>query len=350
MVPNKESFRDIPLIESHNGRFTVKYENIKSMMENYGYELEDTVGRILESNGINADSIEISISESDAISNIEDIGILNEYGINYKVYPISDRDIISIYTDYMVEEYINSGNENYISLLESPELLLEADDDEDYTYDRKNLNLSYKDKKGYWSLNHDYGEGKATGWYKDPKTGAYNKSDKPVDVTDANFLIKIKRFLTDKPRDTLAKIAARLRETYRKWLLKANQEHDQNKIKWYKQIARRIMQAVDWILQKIEGVKVNYMKRFEKGLQDKFGGQKNLRSITVYHNRLKNSSVDKNEMPKSAYETHWDVEKNGEIVPTSNTVGKIARDLYQRTTEKGRQENQRKINDYYRNK
>ena len=92
------------------------------------------------------------------------------------------------------------------------------------------------------------------------------------------------------------------------------------------------------------------MKRFEKGLQDKFGGQKNLRSITVYHNRLKNSSVDKNEMPKSAYETHWDVEKNGEIVPTSNTVGKIARDLYQRTTEKGRQENQRKINDYYRNK
>lgn len=292
LVPNSESFRDIPLIESHNERFIVKYDYIKGIIEDYGYELEDSINELLETNNLNIDNIELSISESDAISNMEDINILNEYGIEYTIHPISDNHIISKYVDYMVESWLNSGNDEYINLLESPELLLEEDYDKDELYDRSNLDYSYEDKKSMWRANDMAKSGKVDAYYYDPKTKKYSKSDKPVDFTDANFLVKIKRFLTDKPRDFLAKVAARLRETYRKWLIKAKENHGNGNEKWYKRIARRLVQAIDWILRKIEGLRVNYRKRAKRYIEDKFAGQKNLVGVSMTYTGGKDKGAE----------------------------------------------------------
>lgn len=283
-----ESSNDIPLIESQNGKYELQYGYIKDLMETYGYDLDDAINKVLSENGLGINNIEVSILESDALLDLDNIYELNEYGIDYYIHPISDNDIISKYTDYMIEGYINTGNEDYFTLLESPELLLEDRTKEDveeeerkHMYDRQNLNYSYENKKHIWDLDERNKSGKATAYYYDKNTGEYTASKDPYDVTDANFLVKIKRFLTDKPRNFLAKVAARLREAYRKWLIKAKQQHDSGNEKWYKRIARRIMQAVDWILQKIEGLHVNYGNRAKKAIENRFAGQKNLIGVNV---------------------------------------------------------------------
>lgn len=337
-----ESSNDIPLIESQNGKYELQYGYIKDLMETYGYDLDDAINKVLSENGLGINNIEVSILESDALLDLDNIYELNEYGIDYYIHPISDNDIISKYTDYMIEGYINTGNEDYFTLLESPELLLLEEDDDGEMYDRKNLNLSYKDKKGIWSTDSDYGHGRATVYDKDGKQigNAFNP-------TDDNFLIKIKRFLTDKPRDFLAKTAARLREVYRKWLIKANKQHDDGKIKWYKKIARKIMQAVDWILRKIEGLKVNYMKRLGKGLDDKMSRDKNISNIKVFHGKLKSHTVNRNELNNDNFSTNFYRNDRNEAEPTVDTAKKIYMDMMQRSTSEGRKYNNKQVNKYY---
>lgn len=99
-----------------------------------------------------------------------------------------------------------------------------------------------------------------------PDTKEWYASDfKGVEVgKSVNFLVNLKRKLTDAPKNVLAKAAARLREIYRKWLMKANQEHDSGKQAWYKKIARKFMQAVDWIMRKIENMHVNNYERAKR--------------------------------------------------------------------------------------
>ena len=239
LVLRNDSIGNIPLLESSNeNKYNVEYKYIENLMESYGYEIDEVIGELLRENNIDIEQLSISVLESDAIKNIEDVNFFNENRIDYEINPISNNDIISIYVDRLVESWINTGNDEYIALLESPELLLEeTNEDHRYTYDTKNLNLSYKDKQGFFQTNNDYGSGVvATAYDKDGK-----QIGKKFNPADAGFLVKIKRFLTDKPRDVLAKIAARLRETYRKFLLKADKEKEEGKIKWYKNIARKVL-------------------------------------------------------------------------------------------------------------
>ena len=47
-----ESFNDIPLIESQNGKYELQYGYIKDLMETYGYDLDDAINKILNENGL----------------------------------------------------------------------------------------------------------------------------------------------------------------------------------------------------------------------------------------------------------------------------------------------------------
>ena len=67
----------------------------------------------------------------------------------------------------------------------------------------------------------------------------------------------MKKYLINKPKDFLAKMAAKLRNVYKNWLDKANSEANSGNASWYKKIARKIIQTIDWIMQKIENLKSN---------------------------------------------------------------------------------------------
>ena len=313
LVPRNDSIGNIPLLESSNeNKYNVEYKYIDNLMESYGYEIEEAIGELLRENNIDIEQLSISVLESDAIKNIEDMNFFNENEIEYEINPISNNDIMSIYVDRLVESWLDTGNDEYITLLESPELLLEIDDPKDwlkeigrYGYDRDDLSISYEQKKNMWKNNEDYKNGKVTAYYYDGKENKHFMSKNPMDVTDTNFLIKIKRFLTDKPRDFLAKVAARLRETYRKWLIKAKQKYNSGEEKWYKRIVRRIVQAIDWILKKIEGMKVNYKSRIKKDIENKYGNQKDIVGVSVdYKNKGRTSySIDRNGEAIKEYES-----------------------------------------------
>ena len=141
---------------------------------------------------------------------------------------------------------------------------------------RKDLHASYLTKAAGWELQNLL--------YNDTKNRGMNKYEVKdgkitlvgVDPSKPNFLIRLKRMLTDKPRNFIAHVAARLRGIYRKWLLKANNEKDQGKLKWYKNILRLILKGIDFVLSKLEGVHVNYTKRMLKDFRKKNPDLKNI--------------------------------------------------------------------------
>ena len=65
----------------------------------------------------------------------------------------------------------------------------------------------------------------------------------------------MKQYVYNKPREFLAKMAAKLRNVYKQWLAKAQQESNSGKASLIKRIAAKILQAVDYIMKKIQGTK-----------------------------------------------------------------------------------------------
>ena len=82
-----------------------------------------------------------------------------------------------------------------------------------------------------------------------------NNSPAPGDPQDPGFMAKLKRYIIDKPREFLAKMAAKLRNVYKQWLEKAKQESNAGKASFIKRIAAKILQAIDYIMRKIQGTK-----------------------------------------------------------------------------------------------
>ena len=186
----------------------------------------------------------------------------------YVVSPVSESNIACQYTDYMVNAWLESGDDYYLQAIAEAPFTIDSVEKEIDDMDTSDMgdkflkDLTHKERKlirqtGNKALDYAYGSGME---FKD-KDGKTQK----INFNDGNWIVRLKRFLTDKPRTFLANCVSRLRETYRKFLAKANQENDNGKIKWYKQIARKILQAVDWILRKIEGfATINYGKRLQK--------------------------------------------------------------------------------------
>ena len=251
-MPNVSAY-SIPVVA--NDRFNagiVSYEDISRLCENNNIEIVDGIRAVAEANNIDPNDIVVSIDESTIIM---DPYVIDEVH-QYVVQPVSESNIVSQYTDAMVGAWLESGDDFYLEAIGEPELVLEADEEDDRSYSDKNFVSSQDIKR----QSQQYREG-----IKKLKGMSTTVGDKTIKPDDPNFLVKIKRFLTDKPREYLARAVARLRQTYRKFLLRADKENDQNKIKWYKQIARKILQAVDWVLSKIQkAASINYEKRANK--------------------------------------------------------------------------------------
>ena len=246
-MPNVSAY-SIPVVA--NDRFNagiVSYEDLNRLCEDNDIDIIDGIRAVAEANNIDPNDLVVSIDESTIIM---DPYVIDEVH-QYVVQPVSESHIVSQYTDAMVGAWLESGDDFYLEAIGEPELMLEAP----YTpTDQKELGNYYAAARK-----------REKEFYKQSTT----VGDKNIKPDDPNFLVKIKRFLTDKPREYLSRAVARLRHTYAKFLDKANKENDQDKIKWYKQIARKILQAIDWVLRKIQSAAtIHYGARMRKAKSD----------------------------------------------------------------------------------
>lgn len=250
----------IPVVQIDDTNI-IPFNYIDSLSEEYGWDLENTINKVISSNGIDRNNTVICMEEYYAILHPELVDEIESIGESVVLKEINDNDCVSKFVDYCLESYINTDDDSYMELVANPEYLLEWNSEFD-------LDTSYEDKKKAWDADAKL---KGKKW----SASVNFKRNNPLDFSDlldptkvdsettfggrddfkagkAGAIINLKRKLTDAPKNVLAKAAARLREVYRKWLQKANQEHDTGKQAWYKRIARKIMQAVDWIMRKIE--------------------------------------------------------------------------------------------------
>ena len=251
----------VPVIQFNEGTNIIPFDYVDRLSEETGWDLESTLDKVRSVNNIDHDSTVVCMEEYYALLHPELLDYLDAIGESVVLKEINDNDCVSQFVDYCLESYINTDDEGYMNLIANPESLLEWNSEFD-------LDTSYEDKKKAWD---DDAKLKGKKW-----SATVNfKRNNPLDFSDlldpyevnsertfegkdefkagkAGAIINLKRKLTDAPKNVLAKAAARLREIYRKWLMKANQEHDSGKQGFFKKIARKILQVIDWIMRKIE--------------------------------------------------------------------------------------------------
>lgn len=74
---------------------------------------------------------------------------------------------------------------------------------------------------------------------------------------DPSFLSKLKRTIVDKPKNFIASMAAKLRKAYKAWMQKAQEQNNSGNAGFFKRIAYKIMQAIDYLMRKLEKMKTN---------------------------------------------------------------------------------------------
>ena len=296
----------VPVLENQRlGVCTVSYNDIQRVCEDYGCYSEDALYAIAEASNVDIDHIAVAIDESDIIL---DPSIVNEFP-QYVVKPLSENSLAYILCETSLENFIDTEDPFYLNFLESfndekllYDLIVEDAVSDYYNNLLKqtgsNVRISEKDVQ-------NQGIGANTGAKYDSDLHMYRsqvarlrkllKKTKDKDSKErikgmiSNVQDKIKNankennkvnnyFDSLKPGKTktgktgnpqvdkaiadaqksndpgfISKKVAALRNFYKKFLDQANKEKDQNKISWYKNIARVILNVIDKLLAKIQG-------------------------------------------------------------------------------------------------
>ena len=243
------NIKTIPIVQFQENNL-VYFDDLDKYCEDNDIYLEDCIDSVIYNNKI--DNINVVVDESTIILYPELVDIVP----NIILKPVNENDIVSLFVDNCIDYFLETGEDIYLDIPYILDSINEASGKwEGSGYDKKEFGLdkSYEDKKKFWDRDASL-------------------KGKKMDVTsyiqdsDGNYHA-IKRKLTDAPKNVLAKAAARLREVYRKWLKKANEENSSGKQGFFKKIARKIMQAIDWIMRKIENMHVNNYERSKKTVE-----------------------------------------------------------------------------------
>lgn len=260
----------IPIIQISESFNIINYDIINNYCDNNDCSLLETMNNLIKKN--NLSNLSLCITESDLILNPN---LANQYQ-NIVLKPLNRNDTAIQFIDECVDMFFESGNENYINIDIMMDIL-----NEKYQWSREGsrkpnkdfgLDVSYEDKKKLWDTDKSL-EGKRVEysvWTPGEKEGDKWKVTTLGTKVGKEYVGALKwiRNLTDKPRDFIAKTAARLREKYRLWLKKANEEHDTGKQKWYKNLARLAMKAIDYCMKKLENIHSSREDRVKDAAKD----------------------------------------------------------------------------------
>ena len=261
----------IPIIQIQESN-VVNYKDINEFCDNNDIYLEDAINSIINKNKL--DNLSLCVEEYELIKD----PYISDIYPDIIIKPLSENDSISQFVDECVNMFLESDNEEYINIDNMIDILNEkfqwSANGGDPRPRNKNfdLNVSLKDKEDLWDRDKKL-EGKRVEysvWSPGAKEGDKWQVTTLGSTVGKEYvgIPKLLRTLSDKPRDFIAKTAARLREKYRMWLQKANKEHDYGKQKWYKKIARKFMQAVDWCMKKLENMHSSREDRVKDAAKD----------------------------------------------------------------------------------
>lgn len=119
---------------------------------------------------------------------------------------------------------------------------------EQYEKEQIQKEIEENKQKGSWNATPEAPRAKLN--IKAMPKGAKGKAAMPPKVQE-----EIKKAENTNDPGRISKIVASLRNFYKNFLQKANQEHDQQKISWYKNIARVILSYIDKLLAKLDKTK-----------------------------------------------------------------------------------------------
>ena len=107
----------VPVVEnSRIGAAVVSFNDLDSIVEDYGCDYEDAFCAIAEQNELDPESLAVSVEDWKLIETPELAGMVP----NIVVKPISENNIVYQAVDYCINEYCNTGDEGYLySILES---------------------------------------------------------------------------------------------------------------------------------------------------------------------------------------------------------------------------------------
>ena len=111
------------MVEEYDNGNLVYLDNIKTICEEYNHTYEE-INEYLNEEYDN--SCYTVINEEDIIKDPEIVNIFE----NYIVRELPDSDIVSQYTEYLVDKYIDTFDESYLDFIYEPYLLLESRDKE----------------------------------------------------------------------------------------------------------------------------------------------------------------------------------------------------------------------------
>lgn len=103
----------IPLIEKENENFIVRFNDIESLNEEYGWNYKYIIQELAFNNNINKNNIIVAINESDIILNPK---IVLEFQ-NIVIVPISENNRIFQLCEDCIDAFLGSENEIYIDAI-----------------------------------------------------------------------------------------------------------------------------------------------------------------------------------------------------------------------------------------
>ena len=248
----------IPIVENTRlGTNIVNYEDIERLCEEYGWSISKAMNKIANSN--HTDNIVVSIEESTVVAT----PYITNYFRDYVIRPMSESHIVSRYVDYCVNAFLESGDIGWMEYCVDPYAFLEAVgpiNEEEAAKSAEQPTNADTAEAPKAAANPYNGEDIRNKW-TDSRKAYEDKMKNGPDPLKPGFLSKLKKYLLDKPRNFIARMATRLRGLYKNFLEKANQEKSEDKIKWYKNIARIILKGIDWVVDKLQNFHVDYEKR-----------------------------------------------------------------------------------------
>ena len=123
----------VPVVEnSRIGAAVVSFNDLDSIVEDYGCDYEDAFCAIAEQNELDPDTLAVSVEDWKLIETPE----LADLVPNIVVKSISENNIVYQMVDYCLDEYCNTGDENYLqAILENYFANAKATPENSITYD-----------------------------------------------------------------------------------------------------------------------------------------------------------------------------------------------------------------------
>ena len=272
----------VPVVENKRiGANVVKFEDIDRITEEYSVSYLDAMEAVAEANEISMDELAVAIPEWRIIANPEIVNELNNVVLT-SANPNSDA---YLFCEACVESFFEDEEESsqaYEDLLVEGKLQKKiAKNKKKKLENQVNATLDNTEKTKVPEKKEEPVKPEASKQIEAPKAEE-KKEDQPQQTKAVatvpqqknngsshtqtyphmNFFAqgdglgfdpsKIVKQADNQPKTWIAQKIAALRKLYQKWLKKANEEKDENKIGRIKNVARIILNAIDKLMAKLQ--------------------------------------------------------------------------------------------------